>query len=305
MTHDEAFLHAIREAPDDDTPRLVYADWLDEHGRAARAELIRLQCHQARTPDDPRGADLQRRAEELLREHWEEWVGPLRAVAGPAASRHGEAWLAGGFQPDKARKFRRGFVDELALDAKVFLDRTVEIARVVPLRHLRLWRAGDHAEGLAAAPYLGGVATLIFGDYFTSPLGARGAAALARSPHLGRLRVLQLYGNNVGDAGTAALADAAWLRGLHTLFLSQNEVTAAGAASLAESPHLGRLRSLHLDRNPLGVEGARLLARAPWLRSLRRLSVSNCDMGEEVVEALQNSLHRGAGIEFDFGDEGP
>ena len=31
MTHD-AFLRAILDAPDDDTPRLVYADWLEERG---------------------------------------------------------------------------------------------------------------------------------------------------------------------------------------------------------------------------------------------------------------------------------
>lgn len=38
-----AHLAAIRAAPDDDAPRLVYADWLDEHGQPDRAELIRVQ----------------------------------------------------------------------------------------------------------------------------------------------------------------------------------------------------------------------------------------------------------------------
>jgi uncharacterized protein (TIGR02996 family) len=36
-----AFLRAICTAPSDDAPRLAFADWLDEHGDAARAELIR------------------------------------------------------------------------------------------------------------------------------------------------------------------------------------------------------------------------------------------------------------------------
>jgi uncharacterized protein (TIGR02996 family) len=31
MTHDEAFIRAIIENPDDDSPRLIYADWLEEH----------------------------------------------------------------------------------------------------------------------------------------------------------------------------------------------------------------------------------------------------------------------------------
>ena len=39
-----AFYRAIADAPDDDTPRLVFADWLQEHGEDARAEFIRLQC---------------------------------------------------------------------------------------------------------------------------------------------------------------------------------------------------------------------------------------------------------------------
>ena len=41
MNHDDAFLQAILDAPDDDTPRLVYADWLEEHGQPDRAEFIR------------------------------------------------------------------------------------------------------------------------------------------------------------------------------------------------------------------------------------------------------------------------
>ena len=37
-------LRTIRGEPNADTPRLVYADWLEENGRAERAEFIRLQC---------------------------------------------------------------------------------------------------------------------------------------------------------------------------------------------------------------------------------------------------------------------
>jgi uncharacterized protein (TIGR02996 family) len=32
MTDDEAFIRAIVDAPGDEAPRLVYADWLDERG---------------------------------------------------------------------------------------------------------------------------------------------------------------------------------------------------------------------------------------------------------------------------------
>ena len=43
---EHAFLQDILEHPDDDAPRLIYADWLEEHGKEAdrlRAEFIRVQ----------------------------------------------------------------------------------------------------------------------------------------------------------------------------------------------------------------------------------------------------------------------
>ena len=42
MEDEVAFLRAIMDAPGDHAPRLVYADWLDEHGQPDRAEFIRL-----------------------------------------------------------------------------------------------------------------------------------------------------------------------------------------------------------------------------------------------------------------------
>lgn len=42
------FLRAIIAAPDDDLPRLAYADWLEESGEAELAEFIRVQCELAK-----------------------------------------------------------------------------------------------------------------------------------------------------------------------------------------------------------------------------------------------------------------
>jgi uncharacterized protein (TIGR02996 family) len=42
MSEEAAFQRAIADAAEDDAPRLVYADWLDERGEAARAEYLRL-----------------------------------------------------------------------------------------------------------------------------------------------------------------------------------------------------------------------------------------------------------------------
>src|SRR5262245_51579788 len=69
-----ALYQAILAHPDDDTPRLVYADWLDEHGDHDRAEFIRVQCRLARMNewDDGYTAD-HLRATRLLHEHEMKW----------------------------------------------------------------------------------------------------------------------------------------------------------------------------------------------------------------------------------------
>ena len=75
MTHDDAFLQAIIESPDDDSLRLIYADWLDDHGQAERAEFIRVQLGLGQLPvADPRRAGLVLRRQELLAGHQEDWV---------------------------------------------------------------------------------------------------------------------------------------------------------------------------------------------------------------------------------------
>ena len=44
MTDRDALLASVLASPDDDAPRLVYADWLEEHGEPERAEFVRRQC---------------------------------------------------------------------------------------------------------------------------------------------------------------------------------------------------------------------------------------------------------------------
>ena len=70
------FIDAIRISPDDDSPRLVFADWLDEHGESARAEFIRVQCELAPMPTfERRYEELHVRQLELLARHETEWLG--------------------------------------------------------------------------------------------------------------------------------------------------------------------------------------------------------------------------------------
>jgi uncharacterized protein (TIGR02996 family) len=94
----DALLQSVLAATDDDLPRLVYADWLDEHADPARADFIRTQIELAKLPaHDPRFRPLEDREHDLLGEHEAGWLGE-------EAERLRE-W-----------EWRRGFVDELSAD---------------------------------------------------------------------------------------------------------------------------------------------------------------------------------------------
>ncbi|WP_088260388.1 TIGR02996 domain-containing protein [Fimbriiglobus ruber] len=49
-----SLLAAIHSSPKDDLPRLVYADWLEEHNQPDLAEMIRLGIEASKTCADPR-----------------------------------------------------------------------------------------------------------------------------------------------------------------------------------------------------------------------------------------------------------
>src|SRR5262245_19188696 len=66
MSPDHAFVRSICETPDDDTPRLVYADWLEEQGDP-RGEFIRVECRLGRLlAAAPARHALEQRARQLL-----------------------------------------------------------------------------------------------------------------------------------------------------------------------------------------------------------------------------------------------
>ncbi|AMV30081.1 hypothetical protein VT84_37150 [Gemmata sp. SH-PL17] len=70
MSERAALLTAIRNHLDDDTPRLVYADWLDEHAvddrDRATAEFIRASCLGRNHPT----GYMPRKAYKWIGEHW-------------------------------------------------------------------------------------------------------------------------------------------------------------------------------------------------------------------------------------------
>src|SRR2546421_721985 len=107
---------------EDDAPRLILADWLEdrsEPGDADRAEFIRVQCRRARLVEgNAEELSLRRRAEQLLQAHWEDWVGPLAGLVG---THHTEGWLADKYRPEALCNFRRGFICSLDLPAWRFV----------------------------------------------------------------------------------------------------------------------------------------------------------------------------------------
>jgi len=56
LSDEQAFHAAIAAAPLDDAPKLVFADWLDEHGRGREAAAWRLAAVAVHDSPYPAGA---------------------------------------------------------------------------------------------------------------------------------------------------------------------------------------------------------------------------------------------------------
>jgi uncharacterized protein (TIGR02996 family) len=80
----DALLRAVAAAPDDDLPRLVFADWFDENGDPDRAVFVRAQVEFARHWREGQG--LNDHARQQFRERWAEhqarWRAELPALPG-------------------------------------------------------------------------------------------------------------------------------------------------------------------------------------------------------------------------------
>jgi hypothetical protein len=176
---------------------------------------------------------------------------------------------------------------------------------------------------VAACPALAGWTALYLRDSIYSPSGL---ATLLASPHLTRLRMLDMFesfaGDEVlswvnvprwpsalrklhlngvvqGDKLTAALVRSGHLRGLAELSLIYNEIGDAGAAALAASPDLADLTLLELYGNEIGDEGVLALARSPHLKNLRALDIDSYGATELSLE-MQRALRERFGEKVSF-----
>lgn len=101
MSDRRAFLDAIAAAPEDDAPQLVFADWLDERGDAAAAELLRLRVERRRLFGSGLGVkDRNDRYTEIDKRIWElnSLLTPVSAVTEPESYdwRHAFSYASGG-----------------------------------------------------------------------------------------------------------------------------------------------------------------------------------------------------------------
>jgi uncharacterized protein (TIGR02996 family) len=247
MSDADALLNAIVAHPDEDTPRVMYADWLDEHGQSIRAEFIRVQCAvkqlESRPAEEQRQeVQLWRRQQEFLDNHRIDLLGPL-----------------GSELTYFDAIFDRGFVAELTIPAPVFLRHAHSLPAFRPTPRILVTLDAETFDAMLQCPELGLIESL------DAPheVGETGAQRLASCPHLGRLKVLNLESNEIGDGGLIALAQSKNLTALTELNVSGNQITDDGLSVLLGSPRWLRLRRLNLSLNPLSLAAAEQLADAP------------------------------------------
>jgi uncharacterized protein (TIGR02996 family) len=281
MTHEDAVMQAIIDSPDHDTPRLDYADWLEENGQGARAEFIRVQIELARGPDDSlwpasQRAELEARERTLLEEYEQQWLGPHRGLL----------WW----------KFRRGFIEAVGVPARTFLREAEVLFRTTPVRQVHLQMAEGHTGGLAACHHLGRLNAL---DLSFSRIGDAGLRELLTSPHLAGLHALGLHETGIGPSGLQELlARGHLLPNLVSLDLSGCQLSPEALGWLAASSLSDHLQTLNLANTGLTDVGAEAMANG--LCALQALYLGQNLIGERGLRALVRSRFWANLVDFDL-----
>jgi uncharacterized protein (TIGR02996 family) len=170
-----ALLRAICAEPDDDTPRLVAADWLEEHGDADRAAFIRIQVELARLEASGLGksfeADTLRKKERAYfgpySYFWRLWAAEacpqlVRVNPGRPTSPLSEMSVEGADQ----LTFGRGFVEQVRCPAAEWLRHGAAVRARQPVRRAELTDCAGltRDDWYAGMPALRGLVELIVFD---------------------------------------------------------------------------------------------------------------------------------------------
>jgi uncharacterized protein (TIGR02996 family) len=277
MTPDTVCLTAILGNPNDDAPRLRYADWLEQQGDpvgVARAEFIRVQCHLARAPAATTEAErsaLQAREAMLWQHHGAAWTAPLAALG------------------VRDCRFTRGLAQSVVITDADFLAHAPALFALAPIEDVHFAEATDFSE-LARCRYLQSLVSLGFEREHLTPKNLRTFFA---SPHLTRLRDLRLCATGLTRAGCEALAAWPGLAALVSLALVRNDLDTACLRTLLQSSFWPCLRQLDLSDNKLGTVGVELLAVSPRSRELVSLDLGGNRIHRPELRALAASSHLG------------
>ncbi len=289
MNEREALLRAVCDNPDDDTPRLVFADWLQEHGDEARAEFIRVQIEIARGGDN---SELKERERVLLATHGERWSAPLRETGIPLVA----------FQRATPRciqgiEYRRGFPYGVQFNEEKaeFAERAAELFRCAPVQRIAFYYQWGYQE-LTMCPELLRVRSLSLDrSGFETPE----LAVFFGSKFLKRLTHLELIADDdnshVAPDGIELLSTTRGLPALRHLDLSYNWCNwdypdqASWVTALLKGRLVERLESLWLRSTFLGDDGVEALSRSKRVRALRHLNLSGNGIGERGLRALASS----------------
>jgi len=303
----DALRQAVLASPDDDLPRLVFADYLEENGDPDRAAFIRAQIELAKTPEYEPFAVLCKtgKREWVTGTVWEDGLsylprrGSVRWAARPFQRGFGWA-LESTFLPDTDQATYRLFtlepIGELHLGTAI-LDQWREFAASPWLPRIRsialtgLTSPNEPLRCLRESPYTTGVTSLrlehtnvaslsyILGDLFAAPLGKR---LTSLSMRLG-------YGH--ADEWLEAIAAGGDVL-LKEYDLYRMGFGPAAARVFADSGLAARTENLRLVGNPLMDGGVKILATAA--NTLRVLDLTETMLDESATEGLTQSPRFGS-----------
>jgi uncharacterized protein (TIGR02996 family) len=233
MNDQADFIRMICQHPDDDAPRLVFADWLDEQGDAERAEFIRLGVRVGSAsldPDEQWDAGVRYRKLEVT-------VVPRLLEQLPSVN--GVAWHA---------IVDRGFIARIDVyRPDVLLIEWPTLFNASPIRYLRLTDlSASTVSGLYDVPSLRQLKAI---ELRGASLTTRGLRQLFHLPQLVGLLHFDVSHQGIGDQGVAELSQTRCLLNLRSLNLNDNMLTDVSAQMLLDAPYLRRLELLYLSRN--------------------------------------------------------
>jgi uncharacterized protein (TIGR02996 family) len=280
MDDRRALMAAIIANPDEDTPRLALADWLQEHGDKhdqARAEFIRLQIAEAGTKNAAEANALAARAATIHKRHARHWLGPLVALA---SKYNGDA-------------FKRGLFERWWTSAGNFLKPPHQAAVCewfprLGIRSLNLSDPTKRVKLLADSPALAWATHL---HWFDAKIEDDGFEALAASPHLERLTRLTIDKPRCTDAGLKVFARSKGFPNLRALGLPaglwRGDFSSLGVRQVLDSDRFPRLDELDLS----GAQAHSVTHRSLWTyKSLSRLRVLHLGFDNDM-KALAKCPH--------------